>query len=118
MAKTPVLLGEWLSNGQHIDLIGAFTKDMREADDRALQRSRIFVDCLDTTVEHIGELVIPLASGAIKRADILGDLYDLAQGAPGRVSPDDITLYKNGGGAHLDLMTGQVILKAWRAKSA
>jgi len=115
MAKTPVLKGEWLQAGQHVDLIGAFTADMREADDLALQRSRIFVDSVATTVEHIGELLIPLANGAIARADIRGDLYDLAQGAAGRVTPDDITLFKNGGGAHLDLMVGRVILAAYRA---
>ncbi len=118
MSKTPVIKGEWLRAGQHLDLIGAFTADMREADDTALQRSRIFVDNVATTVEHIGELMIPLASGAIKRGDILGDLYDLAQGATGRTGPEDITLFKNGGGAHLDLMVGRVILAAYKAQSA
>ncbi len=118
MAKPPVLKGAWLRAGQHLDLIGAFTADMREADDLALQRSRIFVDSVATTVEHIGEMMIPLASGAIARADILGDLYDLAQGAAGRVEADDITLFKNGGGAHLDLMVGRVILAAYHAQSA
>ncbi|MCF6272642.1 MAG: ornithine cyclodeaminase [Rhodobacteraceae bacterium] len=118
MSKEPVLRGEWLHKGQHLDLIGAFTKEMREVDDLALQRARIFVDNRETTIEHIGELTIPLASGAIAPADILGDLYDLAQGAAGRVSPDDITLFKNGGGAHLDLMVGRVILQAWREKPA
>jgi ornithine cyclodeaminase len=76
------------------------------------------VDSVATTVAHIGELMIPLASGAIARGDILGDLYDLAQGAVGRTSPEDITLFKNGGGAHLDLMVGRVILAAYRAQSA
>ena len=62
--------------------------------------------------------MIPLASGAIARGDIRGDLYDLAQGAEGRTCPEDITLFKNGGGAHLDLMVGRVILAAYRAQSA
>ena len=118
MSKAPVLKGAWLRAGQHVDLIGAFTAQMREADDAALQRSRIFVDSVATTVKHIGELMIPLASGAITRADILGDLYDLAQGATGRTSPEDITLFKNGGGAHLDLIVGREIVKAYRAQSA
>lgn len=118
MAKTPVILGDWLRPGQHLDLIGAFTKDMREADDHAMQRARVFVDNVETTIAHIGEIMLPLASGAIARADILGDLYDLAGGAKGRRSPEDITLFKNGGGAHLDLMTGKVILATYRAKSA
>ncbi len=115
MAKQPVLKGEWLREGQHIDLIGAFKADMREADDLALQRARVFVDSRATTVNHIGELMIPIASGAIAEADILGDLYDLANGGEGRTGDTDITLFKNGGGAHLDLMTGREILGNWRA---
>lgn len=118
MTKTPVLQGEWLQNGQHVDLIGAFTADMREADDHALQRSRIFVDSFETTLDHIGELKIPIESGAINRSDVLGDLYDLARGGEGRLSLDDITLFKNGGGAHLDLMTGKEILRVWQGGHA
>ncbi len=113
MASDPVIKGEWLREGQHLDLIGAFKADMREADDLAMQRASVFVDSRATTVEHIGELMIPIASGAISPSDIQGDLYDLARGG-GRASVDEITLFKNGGGAHLDLMTGQVILNAWR----
>jgi ornithine cyclodeaminase len=115
MATTPVLLGDWLRPGQHIDLIGAFRADMREADDTALRRARIFVDSLATTLDHIGELRDPLARGVIVRADVLGDLHDLVAGRAGRRQADEITLYKNGGGAHLDLMTGRAILAAWQA---
>ena len=113
MATDPIIKGEWLRGGQHLDLIGAFKADMREADDLAMQRASVFVDSKATTVEHIGELMIPIASGAISKADVQGDLYDLVRGG-GRTSDDEITLFKNGGGAHLDLMTGQVILNAWR----
>lgn len=115
MSSDPVVLGKWLRPGQHLDLIGAFKPDMREADDDALQRARIFVDCFETTLEDIGELKIPLDAGVIRREDVLADFYDLAKGASGRKSPDDITLFKNGGGAHLDLMTAKAILKAWQA---
>ncbi len=114
MSTAPVLMGDWLRPGQHLDLIGAYRADMREADDRALTRARIFVDSLETTVEHIGELKDPLARGVIARADVLGDLYGLVAGTAGRRSPDEITLYKNGGGAHLDLMTGREILRVWQ----
>ncbi|MGB0905246.1 MAG: ornithine cyclodeaminase family protein, partial [Mangrovicoccus sp.] len=117
MSHQPVLSGAWLRAGQHIDLIGAFTAEMREADDTALQRSRIFVDSRATTVGHIGELMIPLASGAISEADICGDYYDLVAGGQGRTSATEITLCKNGGGAHLDLMVGREILAAYRAQS-
>lgn len=108
MATQPVLRGAWLQPGQHIDLIGAYRPDMREADDVALQRARIFVDSFDTTVGHIGEVQIPLESGAISRHDLLSDFYDAA--AMQRQSDEEITLFKNGGGAHLDLMTSRYIL--------
>lgn len=114
MSTRPVLMGEWLRPGQHLDLIGAYRADMREADDRALTRSRIFVDSFETTLEHIGELKDPLARGIITRDDVLGDLYDLVAGTAGRRSAEEITLFKNGGGAHLDLMTGREILKVWQ----
>lgn len=114
MASAPVLRGEWLRPGQHLDLVGAFRADMREADDGCLRRARIFVDCRETTLDHIGELKDPLARGVIRRADVLGDLRDLVAGRTGRRSADEITLFKNGGGAHLDLMTARVILAVWR----
>jgi ornithine cyclodeaminase len=114
-ARSPVIEGAWLRPGQHLDLVGAYRADMREADDTALRRARIFVDSFATTLGHIGELEDPLARGVIGRADVLGDLHDLVAGRVGRRGPEEITLYKNGGGAHLDLMAGRAILAAWRA---
>jgi ornithine cyclodeaminase len=112
MSSTPILRGDWLRPGQHIDLIGAYRPDMREADSRALQRARIFCDSRDTTIHHIGEFIDPIKAGEIAEADILADFYD--GDAMRRGSDDEITLFKNGGGAHLDLMTGRYILDAWR----
>ncbi|MFT6932237.1 MAG: ornithine cyclodeaminase [Paracoccaceae bacterium] len=116
MSSKPILLGDWLSAGQHVDLIGAYRPDMREADDRALTRSRIFVDSRDTTVGHIGELKDPLSRGVIGAIDICADYYDLADGHFCRVDDTEITLFKNGGGAHMDLMTSRYILEAWQAR--
>ncbi|MFK7939313.1 MAG: ornithine cyclodeaminase family protein [Roseovarius sp.] len=115
MTTQPILQGAWLSAGQHIDLIGAYRPDMREADDEALTRARIFVDSYDTTLDHIGELKIPLGTGAIKRDQVIADYYDPARFA--RQSDDQITLFKNGGGAHLDLMTARYILDAWTGET-
>ncbi|MGR3505815.1 MAG: ornithine cyclodeaminase family protein [Paracoccaceae bacterium] len=112
MSTEPVIKGEWLRAGQHLDLIGAYRPDMREADDTALQRARIFVDSFDTTIGHIGEIKDPLSRGVIARSDVLADYYDPEAFVRG--SDDDITLFKNGGGAHLDLMTSRYILDAWR----
>jgi ornithine cyclodeaminase/alanine dehydrogenase-like protein (mu-crystallin family) len=109
MTNTPVLKGEWLRPGQHVDLIGAYLPEMREADDEAMRRARVFVDSRDTTLHHIGELIDPLKSGAITEADVIADYYDLGTGRFARTSDDEITLFKNGGGAHLDLMTALYI---------
>lgn len=113
MSTDPLIMGAWLQPGQHIDLIGAYRPDMREADDTALTRARIFVDSFDTTIGHIGEINTPLEAGLITRKDLIADYYDL----PGftRQSDDEITLFKNGGGAHLDLMTSRYILDRWKA---
>lgn len=112
MSTEPLLRGDWLRPGQHVDVIGAYRPDMREVDDTALTRARIFVDSFDTTVGHIGEIRIPLESGVISRDDLVADYYTPEQFC--RSSDDEITLFKNGGGAHLDLMTSRYILKAWR----
>ena len=109
MATAPLLSGEWLSPGTHLDLIGAYRPDMREGDDELLRRARLFVDSRATTIGHIGEIQAPLDQGVIRESDILGDFYDLPAGAYGRRSDDEITVAKNGGGAHLDLMTARYI---------
>jgi ornithine cyclodeaminase/alanine dehydrogenase-like protein (mu-crystallin family) len=116
MATQPLIRGDWLRPGQHLDLIGAFRADMRETDDVALQRARIFVDSRETTLDHIGELKIPLSQGVIGREDVVADYYDLASGRFARGSDDEITLFKNGGGAHLDLMTARHVLESWRGR--
>ncbi len=112
MSETPIVRGQWLKPGTHVDLVGAYTPKMREADDDAMRRARVFVDFRGTTIHNIGELMDPIRTGVIGAADVLGDLYDLVGGSPGRRSATDITLYKNGGGAHLDLMTALAIVEA------
>ena len=109
-SSSALIRGACLRPGTHVDLIGGYTPDMREADDAAMRRARIFVDSRWFTVAHVGDLTQPLAHGAITQADILGDLFDLCSSrVVGRQSASDITLFKSGGGAHLDLMTAQHI---------
>jgi len=114
MSTAPLIQGAWLQPGQHIDLIGAYRPDMREVDDDALLKSRVFVDSFDTTIGHIGEINIPLEAGTITRDHLVADYYalDLFK----RRADDEITLFKNGGGAHLDLMTSRYILDRWTAR--
>jgi len=114
MSSSPVIKGAWLRPGQHLNMIGAYRPDMREADDEALTRSQIYTDSFDTTLDHIGEFMIPLAAGTIKRSDVLADYYDLDKFPAFDAS--QITLFKNGGGAHLDLMTSHHILQKWTTR--
>jgi ornithine cyclodeaminase len=113
MTREPILHGDWLRAGQHVDLIGAYRPDMREADDTALAKARIFVDSRGTTMGHIGELKDPLERGVISEADVIADYYELDRFTR---APDDITLFKNGGGAHMDLMVARHILERWRGR--
>jgi alanine dehydrogenase len=108
--ETPIIQGAWLKPGTHVDLIGAYTPAMREADDECLRRGSLFVDARETTLHHIGELMIPLASGVISEQNVLADLSDLCrQRHAGRQSEAEITLFKNGGGGHLDLMCARIL---------
>ncbi|MFD0916220.1 ornithine cyclodeaminase family protein [Pseudahrensia aquimaris] len=110
MSTQPMLMGKWVKPGTHVDLIGAFKADMREADDALLLKARLFVDSFDTTLHHIGELKIPLEAGVISQEDVLADLYQLVGAQAKRETANDITVFKNGGGAHLDLMTARCII--------
>lgn len=106
----PLIKGAWLAPGTHLDLIGGYTGNMREADDEAVSRARVFVDSRWFTIEHVGDLTQPIANGVITAGDVRADLFDLCSGRhTGRQSNSEITLFKCGGGAHLDLMTAQYI---------
>ena len=115
MTCEPIILGQWLTAGTHVDLVGAFRKDMREADDQTLSHAKIFVDSRATTIEEIGELIIPIEKGVITKDDIRADLFELCSGVSGRRESSDITVFKNGGGGHLDLMTATYIEKCFRS---
>jgi ornithine cyclodeaminase len=116
MSTEPLIRGDWLRPGQHLDLIGAYTPAMREVDDTAMARARVFVDARATTVHHIGEIMSPIASGAMTEADVIADFYD-APTLFTRRTVDEITIAKNGGGAHLDLMTATYIASAWTGRN-
>src|SRR5690606_19941236 len=101
--------------GQHLDLVGSFGPGTRESDDECVRRARVFVDSREAALHGVGDILGPIRSGALREEDILADHYQLAQGAPGRTSPEDTTLFKNAGGAHLDLMTAAFFLDRLRA---
>ena len=89
---------------------------IREADDALIAAGLVYVDFMETVMDRIGEIMQPIAAGAIERSHIRGDPYDLvAAGTTSRQSDDQITVFKNGGGAHLDLMMASYVVDAVNA---
>jgi ornithine cyclodeaminase len=109
-STAPVIRGEWLRPGTHLDLVGGYTPAMRESDDAAVRRSLVFVDTRRFTLHDAGDISQPLRDGVIAESDVLGDLFQLVRGEiAGRRDASDITLFKNAGGGHLDLMAARLI---------
>lgn len=114
LARNPLIRGELLRCGTHVDCVGAFLPDRREVDDAVVQRAEIFVDSRDAAVHESGDLVIPLAAGTIPAEAIRADLFELCRGHhAGRSGPDAITMFENCGGGHLDLMVASHLFAGW-----
>ncbi|PSC04212.1 ornithine cyclodeaminase family protein [Alsobacter soli] len=114
-SRVPVLRGAWLRPGTHVDLVGSYTPEMREADDEAVRRARVFVDTRRFTLAEAGDIAQPIAAGVVGPEHVLGDLFQLAHGVvQGRTGPDDVTLYKNAGGGHLDLICAELLHRRLR----
>ncbi len=105
MSTDPLVHGRWLRPGQHLDLIGGFRIDMREADDDAIHRASIFVDTASTACD-VGDIGGPIGSGVLDAGRVT-DFTALTSGRFARSSDDEITMFKNAGGAHLDLMVAR-----------
>lgn len=104
LSDTPLIRGEWLKPGAHLDLVGAFKPTMRESDDEAVRRSSVFVDTRAGAMKEGGDIVQPLKNGVLMKDDIKAELADLAHGRhPGRISAGEITLFKSVGAALEDL---------------
>jgi ornithine cyclodeaminase len=109
-SREPLVRGDWLAAGAHLDLVGAYTPEMRECDDDAVLKSRVFVDSRWFAIDRSGDLGDPIRRGVFAPDRIEADLFDLcADGLARPRMPHDITLFKNGGGAHLDLFTARFI---------
>lgn len=118
-SHAPLIKGACLKPGTHLDLVGGYTPQTREADDEAASRARVFVDRRETAFDGVGDILQPIASGAISEADVLGDLYDLASGrVQGRTAATDITFFKNAGGGHLDLIACETVYRRLEAEAA
>jgi ornithine cyclodeaminase len=111
LSEKPLIRGEWLKRGAHVDLVGAFTPQMREADDAAIRRARVYVDSR-ANVKGSGDLAIPLKRKVIGLRDIQSDLQELCRGKKqGRRRRDEITLFKSTGVALEDLAAALLV---WR----
>jgi alanine dehydrogenase len=112
LARDPLIRGHWLKLGTHVDLVGGFTPEMREADDDVVKRARVFVDTRDGALKEAGDIVQPIRSGALREDDVAGDLFDLTRGSrAGRRYYDQITLFKSVGTALEDLAAAQLALE-------
>ncbi|MEQ8347042.1 MAG: ornithine cyclodeaminase family protein [Sneathiellaceae bacterium] len=112
LSRTPLIHGDWLRPGCHLDLVGAFTPEMREADDTALRRAQVFVDTREGATKEAGEIVQALQGGALTQEQIRADLHDLARGRhPGRQDAEAITLFKSVGTALEDLAAATLVAR-------
>jgi ornithine cyclodeaminase len=108
LARAPLIAGEWLRPGTHLDLVGGYTPEMREADDTAISRARVYIDT-DAALHEAGDIVQPLRSGALAPERIAGDLFGLARGTcTARRDPNEITLFKSVGSALEDLAAAEL----------
>jgi ornithine cyclodeaminase len=111
LSTEPLVQGAWLKLGAHLDLVGAFNLRMREADDTAVQRARVFIDTPAATKEG-GDVALALKGGAIGEDHVQGDLFGLCRGVvPGRQNAEEITLFKSVGTALEDLAAAMLV---WR----
>jgi ornithine cyclodeaminase len=112
LSATPLVRGKWLKKGAHLDLVGAYTPKMRESDDDAVRRARVYVDTRAGAPNEGGDIAQPLKSGVLKKDGIRGDLFELCRGeAKGRTSAAQITLFKSVGTAIEDLAAAMLV---WR----
>jgi ornithine cyclodeaminase len=113
LSPAPLIHGAWLKMGAHVDLVGAYLPTMREADDLAIRRARVYVDSRAGAPKGSGDIAIPLKKKILRQKDIQGDLFELCRGeVKGRRRQDEITLFKSTGLALEDLRgdAGVVIL--------
>lgn len=113
ISSDPIVSGDWLKPGAHLDLVGGYTPSMREADDAAVRRASLFVDTRTGGLKEAGDIVDPIKRGVIAESDVKADLFDLARGVhPGRGSAEEITLFKSVGTALEDLAAAMLV---WRS---
>jgi ornithine cyclodeaminase len=115
LSSEPLICGAWLKAGTHLDCVGAFRPGMRETDDEAVRRARIFVDTRAGAFAEAGDIVQPLQAGVIGRAAVLGELAELCRGAVrGRTSAEEITFFKSVGASIEDLAAAVAVYEHYK----
>ena len=110
LSHTPLIKGKWLRPGSHVDLVGSYKPDMREADDEVISRSSLYVDALPGALKETGDLAIPLQTGVLQESAIRGDLFGLCCGkVKGRSNAREITCFKSVGHALEDLIAAKMV---------
>lgn len=105
-SPTPLFAGAWVQPGTHINAVGAYTRTMRELDTVTIQRSRVFVDHHPAAGAEAGDVIIPIAEGAVTNEHVAGALGEVIHGTVrGRTSPEEITVFKSVGLAMQDAVT-------------
>lgn len=118
-SKTPIIKGEWIRPGTHLDLMGSYKPDTRETDDEAIHKSAIFVDSRAGALHESGELALPIASGIITEKDVKADIVELIKGIHlGRTSSEEVTLFKSVGLAIEDLAAALLVYKSYKSHKA
>mgnify|MGYP003692585343 CR=1 FL=1 len=103
LSQEPLVFGKWLKPGQHLDLVGAYRPDIREADDKCIEVSSVYIDH-EGAIKETGDVVIPLSNGTLDKKDIKADLFELCSGTKeGRTNNEEITWFKSVGHALEDL---------------
>lgn len=114
LSPTPVIKGDWIKAGTHLDMIGSHKPTTRETDDEAIHKSSIFVDSRAGALHETGELAIPITNGIISENDVKADIVELVKGIhPGRTSMEEITLFKSAGLAVEDLAAALLVYKSY-----
>jgi len=112
LSRDPLVRGDWLKPGAHLDLVGAFTPEMHETDATALARSSVYVDNRAGALKEPGDLVTPIAAGLFSAEDVRGDLFDLCRAdATARKTDSEITLFKSVGLALEDLAAAELVVE-------
>ncbi len=114
-SPTPVLMGEWIAAGAHINAVGAHTPETRELDTAAVARAKIFVDLREFALREAGELLMPIRERRLRTADIQAELGEVILGAhPGRRSSEEVTLFKSLGLGIEDVVAAWHVVTAAR----